>query len=76
MLSLSFCRGDGACYVTYWVAEHYQGFSSLASPWGLIYIWSLESTFCETETASYLAFTNSHGGVTFILHWWSLFHIG
>ena len=36
MLSLLFCREDSVCDMTYWVAKHYQGFSPLASPWGLI----------------------------------------
>jgi len=52
MLSLLFCRGDSAYDVTYELAEHYQGFSSLACPWGLISTGGVE--FISSKLASEL----------------------
>ena len=52
MLSLSFLHGDGACDVTYELAEHYQGLSSLASQWGLIFTGGVE--FISSKLASEL----------------------
>ena len=52
MLSLLFCRRDGASGVTYELAEHYQGFSSLAYPWGLISTGGVE--FISSKLASEL----------------------
>ncbi len=52
VLSLPFCRDDSACGVTYWVAKHYQGFSSLACPWGLISTGGVE--FISSKLASEL----------------------
>ena len=65
MLSLPFCRDDSARDVTYELAEHYQGFSSLAYPWGLISIGGSVLLFYAGNTMSEIA-NIFHSPLTFL----------